>query len=194
MCSRLSKKTAKRWENFCSLILKSISCVETKPEKLLRRSLFAVASLSYCKTTLLLPTPMAVSQLYASIAQQSHQSTQSPLSQHPTRDGQTFPKSTEIRNSVAFPCGFFRFFRPCFSVVAESVSEQLLQRIGGLGGQFWLSKESVSTSATDCQISAPICTKYGLQKSVLVSLMDCISYVKYLANKYIQSRKAESIF
>ena len=45
--------------------------METKPEKLLRRSLFAVASLSDCKTTLLLPTPMAVSQLYASIAQQT---------------------------------------------------------------------------------------------------------------------------
>ena len=72
VCSRLSKKTAKRCENFCSLILKSISCVETKPEKLLRRSLFAVASLSYCKTTLLLPTPMAVSQLYASIAEHGH--------------------------------------------------------------------------------------------------------------------------
>ena len=56
------------------------------------------------------------------------------------------------------------FFRPCFSVVAESVSEQLLQRTGGLGGQFWLSKESVSTSATDCRIPTPICTKYGLQK------------------------------
>ena len=42
---------------------------ETKPEKLLRRSLFSVASLSDYKTTLLLPTPMAVSQSYASIAQ-----------------------------------------------------------------------------------------------------------------------------
>ena len=108
--------------------------------------------------------------------------------------GQTFPKSTEIRNSVAFRAFFSVFFRPFLSVVADSVSEQLLQRTDGLGGQFWLSKESVSTSATDCRISAPICTKYGLQKSVLVSLMDCISYVKYLANTYIQSRKAESIF
>ena len=72
VCSRLSKKTAKRCANFCSLILKSISYVETKPEKLLHRSLFAVASLSDCKTTLLLPNPMAVSQLYASIAQQGY--------------------------------------------------------------------------------------------------------------------------
>ena len=61
------------------------------------------------------------------------------------RGGQTFPKSTEIRNSVAFRAVFSVFFRPNFSVVAESVSEQLLQRTGGLGGQFWLSKESVST-------------------------------------------------
>ena len=80
------------------------------------------------------------------------------------RGGQTFPKSTEIRNSVAFHAVFSVFFRPKFSVVAESVSEQLLQRTGGLGGQFWLSKESVSTSATDCLIPTPICTKYGLQK------------------------------
>ena len=79
VCSRLSKKTAKRCANFCSLILKSISCVETKPEKLLHRSLFAVASLSDCKTTLLLPTPMAVSQLYASIAQHMLNSCSNPL-------------------------------------------------------------------------------------------------------------------
>ena len=45
--------------------------METKSEKLLRRSLFAVASLLDYKTTLLLSTPMAVSQLYASIAQQN---------------------------------------------------------------------------------------------------------------------------
>ena len=50
------------------------------------------------------------------------------------RGGQTFPKSTEIRNSVAFRVFFSVFFRPNFSVVAESVSEQLLQRTGGLGG------------------------------------------------------------
>ena len=82
-----------------------------------------------------------------------------------TRGGQAFPKSTEIRNSVPFRAYFSGFFfRPFFSVVAESVSEQLLQRIGGLGGQFWLSKESVSTSATDYQIPTSICTKYGLQK------------------------------
>ena len=43
-----------------------------------------------------------------------------------SRGGQTFPKSTEIRNSVAFHAVFSVFFRPCFSVVAESVSEQLL--------------------------------------------------------------------
>ena len=43
--------------------------MEIKPEKPLRRSLFAVASLLDYKTALLLPTPMAVSQLYASIAQ-----------------------------------------------------------------------------------------------------------------------------
>ena len=70
-CSRLSKKTAKRCENFCSLILTSISCVERKPEKLLRYSLFAVASLWDFKITLLLPTPMAILQLYANIAQKS---------------------------------------------------------------------------------------------------------------------------
>ena len=81
-----------------------------------------------------------------------------------SRGGQTFPKSMEIRNSVAFRAVFSFFFCLCFSVVAESVSEQLLQRTGGLGGQFWLSKESVSTSATDCRIPTPICTKYGLQK------------------------------
>ena len=68
-CSRLSKKTAKHCENFCNLILKSISCMERKPEKLLRYSLFAVASLWVFKITLLLPTPMAVLQLYANIAQ-----------------------------------------------------------------------------------------------------------------------------
>ena len=80
------------------------------------------------------------------------------------RGGQTFPKSTEIRNSVAFRAVFSVFFHPNFSVVAESVSEQLLQRTSGLGGQFWLSKESVSTSGTDCRIPTPSYTKYGLQK------------------------------
>ena len=40
----------------------------------------------------------------------------------PPRGGQTFPKSTEFRNSVAF-CPFFGCPFPCFSVrVAESVS------------------------------------------------------------------------
>ena len=105
------------------------------------------------------------------------------------RGGQTFPKSTEIRNSVAFRAFFSVFFHPCFSVVAESVSEQLLPRTGGLGGQFWLSKESVSTSATDCRIPAPICTKYGLQKSVHVELMDCTLYIKSLANTYIRFKR-----
>ena len=88
----------------------------------------------------------------------------SMLDHHLLQGGQTFPKSTEIRNSVAFRAVFSVFFRPNFSVVAESVSEQLLQRTGGLGGQFWLSKESVSTSGTDCRIPTPIYTKYGLQK------------------------------
>ena len=38
------------------------------------------------------------------------------------RGGQTFPKSTEFRNSVAF-CPFFGSSFPCFSVrAAESVS------------------------------------------------------------------------
>ena len=46
-------------------------------------------------------------------------------SEVPARGDQTFPKSTEIRNSVAFRAHFSVFFRPCFSVVAESVSEQL---------------------------------------------------------------------
>ena len=71
VCMRPSfEKMPKRYAIFCSLILKSISCVETKPEKLLHRSLFAVASLLDCKTMLLLPTPMAVSQLYARLGQQ----------------------------------------------------------------------------------------------------------------------------
>ena len=107
--------------------------------------------------------------------------------------GQTFPKSTEIRNSVAFRAFFSVFFRPFQSVAADSVSEQLLQlpwRTNVLGGQFWLSKESVSTSATDCRIPAPICTKYGLQKSVHAKLMDCTLYIKSFANTYIGFRKA----
>ena len=54
----------------------------------------------------------------------------------PTRGGQTFPKSMEIRNSIAFRAYFSVFFRPCFSLVAKSVSEQLLQCTSGLGGQF----------------------------------------------------------
>ena len=49
-------------------------CVETKLERLLRRSLFAVASLLDFETTLLLLTLMAVSQLYASIAEQGQNS------------------------------------------------------------------------------------------------------------------------
>ena len=35
---------------------------------------------------------------------------------HWLRGGQTFPKSTEIRNSVAFRAVFSVFFRPNFSV------------------------------------------------------------------------------
>ena len=69
-CSRLLKKTAKHCANFYSLILKLISYVETKPEKLLCRLLFAVASLLDYKTTFLLLTPMTVLQLYTSIAPQ----------------------------------------------------------------------------------------------------------------------------
>ena len=42
---------------------------------------------------------------------------------HTCSGGQTFPKSTEIRNSVAFLAFFSVFFHPCFSLVAESVSE-----------------------------------------------------------------------
>ena len=45
----------------------------------------------------------------------------------PSRGGQTFLKSTEFRNSVAFRAFFSVFFRPFQSVVADSVSEQLLQ-------------------------------------------------------------------
>ena len=44
-----------------------------------------------------------------------------------TRGGQTFPKSTEIMNSIAFRAFFSVFFRPFQSVAADSVSEQLLQ-------------------------------------------------------------------
>ncbi|MCG8453452.1 MAG: hypothetical protein MI717_09760, partial [Spirochaetales bacterium] len=79
---------------------------------------------------------------------------------------------------------FSLFFRPNFSVVAASVSEQLLQRTGGLGGQFWLSKESVSTSATDCWISAPICTKYGLQK-VRTCKFDGLRLIRQISRKYV---------
>ena len=39
------------------------------------------------------------------------------------RGGQTFPKSTEVRNSIAFRAFFSDFFRPFESVVADSVSE-----------------------------------------------------------------------
>ena len=42
------------------------------------------------------------------------------------RGGQTFPKSTEIRNSVAFRAIFFRFFPSEFFRVAESVSHDVL--------------------------------------------------------------------
>ena len=47
----------------------------------------------------------------------------------------------------------------------------------------------MSTSATETRISAPICTKYGLQKSVLTSLIDCTQYIKSLANTYIEFRR-----
>ena len=107
-----------------------------------------------------------------------------------TRGGQTFPKPTEIRNSVAFRPLFSVRFRAFQSVVANSVSEQLLQlpwRTNGLGGQFGLSKESVSTSGTDCQISAPICTKYGLQNSLHAELMDCTANIKFFNNMHIGS-------
>ena len=43
------------------------------------------------------------------------------------RGGQTFPKSTEFRNSIAFRPFFAACFRVFQSVLAESVSEQLLQ-------------------------------------------------------------------
>ena len=52
-----------------------------------------------------------------------------------------------------------------------------------------MSKESVSMLAMETRISAPICTKYGLQKSVHGNLMDCALYVKPLANTYIRFRK-----
>ena len=52
-----------------------------------------------------------------------------------------------------------------------------------MGGQFWLSKKSVSMSATDTRISAPICSKYGLQKSVHKCLMDCTAYINSLLQK-----------
>ena len=72
VCSRLLKKAVKRCTNFCNLILTSMSRVKTRSEKLLHRLSFAVASSKIYKTTLLLPTPMAVSHVYASIAQQVH--------------------------------------------------------------------------------------------------------------------------
>ena len=39
------------------------------------------------------------------------------------RGGQTFPKSTDFRNSIAFHAVFSGFFCPFQSVVADSVSE-----------------------------------------------------------------------
>ena len=104
------------------------------------------------------------------------------------RCGQTFPKSTEFRNSMAFH-PFFGSPFPCFSVrIAKSVSLQLLQlprRTNILGGQFWLSNESMSTSAMDYRILAPICTKYRLQKSIQTKLMDCTANIKFFNNTHI---------
>ena len=108
------------------------------------------------------------------------------------RGGQTFPKFTEFRNSITFRPFFAIYFCAFQSVVAESVSEQLLHlpwRTNVLGSQFWVNKVSMSMSATETRISAPICTKYGLQKSVHGNLMDCTLYVKSLANTYIRFRK-----
>ena len=67
--SRLLTKTAKHCANAYNLILTSISYAETRPEKLFRRSSFALVRLCIYKTTLLLPTPMGVLHLYAIIPQ-----------------------------------------------------------------------------------------------------------------------------
>ena len=47
----------------------------------------------------------------------------------------------------------------------------------------------MSTSAMETRISAPIYTKYRLQKCVLTSLIDCTLYLKSLANTYIEFRR-----
>ena len=101
-----------------------------------------------------------------------------------SRGSQTFPKSTEIRNSEFFRAVFSVFFHPNLYVVAESVSELLLQHTGGLGGQFWLSKESVSTSATDCRIPTPICTKYRLQE-VRTNKFDGLYFIRQISRLYV---------
>ena len=55
-----------------------------------------------------------------------------------------------------------------------------------LGGQFWLRNGSVLTLATDQRISAPICSNYGLQKSVHAKLMDCTANIKIFNNMHIR--------
>ena len=54
-----------------------------------------------------------------------------------------------------------------------------------LGGQYRLSNGSESTSTMDTRISAPICTKYGLQKSVHTKLMDRTANIKFYNNTHI---------
>ena len=48
----------------------------------------------------------------------------------------------------------------------------------------------MSTSGTGYRISAPICMKYGLQKSVHAELMDCTLHIKSFANTFVGFRKA----
>ena len=85
VCSCLSEKTAKSDTDFCRLILKSLSCVETKPKKLSGCSSSAVASLCIHNTTLLLPTTMTVSVHCAMFAEQLPKQSISGSSQTPSR-------------------------------------------------------------------------------------------------------------
>ena len=79
----------------------------------------------------------------------------------------------DFTNSVLVGPYFSVHIRAFLSVVEKLVSEQLPQWTNVLGGQYQLSNGSESTSAMDTQISAPICTKYRLQKSVHTKLIDC---------------------
>ena len=91
VCSRLSKKTTKPWANFWNLILTPISCMKTKPGKLLSYQSFALASWCIYKTTLLLPTQMAFSLHCGMFAEQGAWSPKTMLTSTPALEGQVLP-------------------------------------------------------------------------------------------------------